>query len=286
MDVLKCVAFVTAVEQGSIFSASEKLNYTPSGVNRMISSLEDELNVILLSRSRTGVSLTEIGARLMPVIREFIECSDKVHEICKEERNFAHESITIGAYHFITEMVLPAVLNRFKAQYPGVQINVVEGPHSMLLPMLTENDLDCCILCDPFDQRFSFEPLYREQILILEKEKDCTHSGSFPVSELRKHPYICFGDYPVELKKIIEDNDIQLNISCTTRSIHTMSKMVEEGLGISAEGETAFKNCTDRIVGLPLDPPAFIDIGITLHQERIRPIVRRFADLVISSFSI
>ena len=284
MDVLKCEAFLAAVERGSIFAASNKLHYTPSGVNRMISALEDELNVTLLIRSRTGVTLTEIGEHLLPVIKQFVDCSARIHEICKEGRNYIHEVITIGAYHSITENKLPSILNKFKSQYPSVQVNVVEGPPSMLLPMLKEHDVDCCIVCDPNDNDVMFEPLYSEQILVLQpSDQKITDQPYLPINDLGKHPFICFGSRATELEKILKEHRIKLDIRFTTRSIHTMYKMVEEGLGIAVNIESCIKNQSETVSALPLNPPAFTEIGVAFLKDGVRPIVQRFINLIIAT---
>ena len=43
MDASKCQAVLVASETGSFSAAAEHLNYTQSGITRMISSLEEEL---------------------------------------------------------------------------------------------------------------------------------------------------------------------------------------------------------------------------------------------------
>ena len=61
MNVSKYLAFVTTVECGSFTRASERLNYSQSGISRMIGDLEREWCLSLLERGRTGVSLTSDG---------------------------------------------------------------------------------------------------------------------------------------------------------------------------------------------------------------------------------
>lgn len=57
----KCIAFVTAVEYGSFSKAAEILNYSQSGISRMIADLEKEWKVTLLERNKGGVRLTSDG---------------------------------------------------------------------------------------------------------------------------------------------------------------------------------------------------------------------------------
>ena len=58
MNILKYMAFLKAVEYGSFTRAAEALNYSQSGVSRMIHDLEKEWNITLLERSRSGIRLT------------------------------------------------------------------------------------------------------------------------------------------------------------------------------------------------------------------------------------
>ncbi|MCD8073864.1 MAG: LysR family transcriptional regulator [Lachnospiraceae bacterium] len=57
---------------GSFTKAAEALGYTQSSVSQMIASLEEELAIRLLTRSRTGVRLTLVGAELYPFIERSI----------------------------------------------------------------------------------------------------------------------------------------------------------------------------------------------------------------------
>ena len=52
MNIQKYKAFVTTVSGGSFTKAAEILNYSQSGISRMIHDLEKEWKVILLERSK------------------------------------------------------------------------------------------------------------------------------------------------------------------------------------------------------------------------------------------
>ena len=66
MNILKYMAFLKTVETGSFTKAAELLNYSQSGVSRMISDLEREWRITLLERDRNGIRLTSDGSRLLP----------------------------------------------------------------------------------------------------------------------------------------------------------------------------------------------------------------------------
>ena len=66
LNIPKYMAFIKTIEYGSFTKAAEILNYSQSGISRMIHDLEKEWNVSLLERGRAGVRLTSDGMKLLP----------------------------------------------------------------------------------------------------------------------------------------------------------------------------------------------------------------------------
>ena len=66
------IALQKIIELGSFTKAAESLGYTQSSISQMIASLENELSIKLLTRSRYGVKLTIEGADLYPFIERSI----------------------------------------------------------------------------------------------------------------------------------------------------------------------------------------------------------------------
>ena len=61
MDLSVLHYFLTVAREQSFTKAAEILNYSQSGISRMISDLEKEWNILLLERSKSGVELTSEG---------------------------------------------------------------------------------------------------------------------------------------------------------------------------------------------------------------------------------
>ena len=58
------IALHKIVELGSFTKAAEALGYTQSSISQMIASLEKELSIKLLTRSRHGIKLTLAGPKV------------------------------------------------------------------------------------------------------------------------------------------------------------------------------------------------------------------------------
>lgn len=59
--MIRYLAFCKILEYGSFTRAAESLGYTQAAVSQMITSLENELSLKLLIRTRSGVHLTPEG---------------------------------------------------------------------------------------------------------------------------------------------------------------------------------------------------------------------------------
>ena len=132
MNIQKFMAFVKAVEYGSFTKAAEALNYTQSGISRMISDLETEWGVFLLERGRAGVSLTSDGLKLEPQLKRI--CNE--HEILMTQiedlHNMQSGMIRIGTFSSVATHWLPNMIKIFQMDYPKIDFELLLGDYTEL----------------------------------------------------------------------------------------------------------------------------------------------------------
>jgi DNA-binding transcriptional LysR family regulator len=78
MSLAKYEVFDTVVELGNLTKAAEALNLTQSAVSYSIANLESELGFPLLIRSRSGITLTSNGQRILKYIRTILHWDEKM----------------------------------------------------------------------------------------------------------------------------------------------------------------------------------------------------------------
>ena len=98
MNIQKYKAFVTTVSCGSFTKAAEILNYSQSGISRMIHDLEKEWKVILLKRSKLGVRLTSSGMKLLPYAENVCKEYEKLQTEVDELQGLKSGLIRIGTF--------------------------------------------------------------------------------------------------------------------------------------------------------------------------------------------
>ena len=126
MDVKRCAAVVAAAECGTMSAAAKKLGYTPSGIIRLVDSLEEELGFSVLVRKTTGVELTPEGRRMLPLFEQITAADEQVRQTAARIRGMSEGAIVIGVQSNVASYWLPDVLRDFQARYPNLQVRVVE----------------------------------------------------------------------------------------------------------------------------------------------------------------
>ena len=76
METEKYRALMCAIETGSLTAAAERLQYTPSGISRMVSALEEETGFPLLLREHGGVRPTAECTRMLGAFRALLYAAD------------------------------------------------------------------------------------------------------------------------------------------------------------------------------------------------------------------
>ena len=84
MDTEKCRVLLTVLHERSLSAAAEALGYTPSGISRLVDSLERETGFPLLHRGRGGVSATRACQELLPLMRRMAELDEQYQQLATE----------------------------------------------------------------------------------------------------------------------------------------------------------------------------------------------------------
>lgn len=116
------IALKKIVELGSFTKAADVLGYTQPAMSQMITSLEKELSIKLLYRSRYGIRLTIEGERLFPAIQNTISQYQSMQEIAKEIRGLDSGTIRIGTLSSISCPLAPAAYSSISGEISKCRI--------------------------------------------------------------------------------------------------------------------------------------------------------------------
>ena len=278
-NIQKYMAFIKTVEYGSFTKAAQMLNYSQSGISRMINDLEKEWNVSLLERNRAGVKLTSDGMKLLPYARNVVNEFNLLQSQIDEINELQSGLIRIGTFSSVATHWLPKIIKEFQKDYPNIEYELLLGDYTEIEEWIRTGRVDCGFLRLPTVPDFETIFLEKDRLLVILPENhplaDCE---KFPVKGLCDYPFMLLEKgAKAEISEIFERNKIKPDIRFTTWDDYAVMSMVENGLGIAILPELILRRVPYKIVTKELDIPAYRKIGLALRDTHRAPLaVKRF----------
>lgn len=283
MNIQKYLALAKTVEYGSFTKAAEILNYSQSGISRMINDLEKEWKVSLLERGRNGVRLTSDGLKLLPFVQNVCSEYQKLQSQVDELNGLQTGLIRIGTISSTATHWLPRIIQEFQKDYTNIDYELLLGDYTEIESWILEGRVDCGFLRLPTHAEFETIFIKRDKLLvILPENHPMAAFEQFPVSALCDYPFMLLEKgAKAEVSEIFERNHISPKIHFTTWDDYAIMSMVESGLGISILPQLILQRIPYRIVARELDVPAYRDIAIALRDKKSASLaVKRFLEYI------
>lgn len=283
MNIQKYLALAKTVEYGSFTKAAEILNYSQSGISRMINDLEKEWKVSLLERGRNGVRLTSDGLKLLPYVQNVCSEYQKLQTQVDELNGLQTGLIRIGTISSIATHWLPAIIQEFQKDYPNIDYELLLGDYTEIENWILEGRVDCGFLRLPTHAEFETIFLKQDKLLVVLPQKHpMAACERFPVRALCDYPFMLLEKgAKAEVSEIFDKNHISPNVHFTTWDDYAIMSMVESGLGISILPELILQRIPYRIVARELDVPAYRNIAIALRDKKTASLaVKRFLEYI------
>ena len=271
MNIHKYLALAKAAECGSFTKAAEMLNYTQSGISRMIGDLENEWGVILLERGKGGVSLTSDGMKLLPQIQRIISEQTLLIAQLDELHNCQTGLVRIGTFSSVATHWLPHMIKHFQKDYPKIDFELLLGDYMEIESWIDEGRVDFGFLRLPAEREFETVSIEAQDRLLV--VLPCNHplagAQTFPMKELERYPFMLQKrGGKSEITAIFERHQLHPQVHFTTWDDYAIMSMVENGLGISILPELILKRIPYHIVCKELEVPAYRNIGIGMRSQK------------------
>ncbi len=283
-NIQKYKALLTCVEYGSITRASQVLNYSQSGISRMIADLEKEWDITLLERNREGVQLTSDGLTLLPYIRSLCHEHEKLNEQVYEIKNISSGIVRIGCFSSVASFWLPKIIQEFHDDYPKINYELVHGDYIEIENWIAEGRVDCGFVRLPVaNKQLQTRFLAKDDLMIVIPENHPLASmETIPISEIENYPFLMLetdnNDY---IRKWLNEQDINPNICLTTWDDFAIMNLVERGFGISILPKLILQKTSYRLITKPLNIPIYREIGIAVRDwETLSLASKKFVDRI------
>ena len=246
MEMHQLRYLVAVARQGNFSRAAEYCHVSQPSLSQQIQKLEEELGERMFDRLKTSVKLTPHGELFLRRAHRILDEAEAARREAADAKELLRGTVTLGVLPTIAPYLLPSVLAKFTAKYPGVDLIVVEDTTARLLKSCLACEIDWVLASHPIaDDRLELRELFTEElVLALPPGHPLTRRKTVSAADLEGESLIvmkeghCLGD---QVLRFCDLRDLHPRISFRSAQLETVQALVTNGLGLSLVPAMAVK---------------------------------------------
>lgn len=283
--LLKYLAFVKTVEQGSFTRAARELDYAQSSISKMVADLESEWGMTLLERSKSGVCLTSAGEQVLPFLRKVLNDHQELAGQIDRMNGIETGVVRIGTFASVAINWLPNIFAALQKDYPGIEYEMLLGDYEEVEHWIDEGRVDCGFLRLPTLPKFDTLLLKQDEYkAVLPMEHPLAAKEAVAVEDLNDLPFLLLEHGgKTEVSDLLERARVQPDVRFATWEDFAIMAMVERGMGVSILPDLILQRIPYQIEIRPLCQPYYRPIGLAMKkQAHPTPAVQKFIEYLPS----
>lgn len=264
------IALLKVVEVQSYTRAAQILGYTQPALSQMITSLEKEIGITLLYRSRYGIKLTPEGEKLYPVIQRTVEQYETMRRMEEEIKGLDSGVVRIGTISSVSCHWLPSIIKKFWEKYPNVQLVLHQGDYTSICEWVQTGKVDFGFVNPASVKGLETYTLQSDPfVAVLPKSHPLSKSKIISLKELASEPYLLLeeGSYSEPLEAFHKVG-ISPNIRLTMHDDYSILSMVEQGLGYSLLAKLVIQKTNYEVAIIPVKEPILRTLSLVMKDKR------------------
>ena len=280
--------FLVLSEELHFGRAAERLHVSQPPLSASLKQLEEAVGVRLLERNSKRVELTRAGEVFRRHARQALTHLDDSIDLVRRIEQGATGRLRIGFTPAMLFRQVPEVLDRFKQDYPGIELQLVEQNSLRQIEAVTAGQLDVGFVhAIPFPEALHHLTISDEPFLgCLPRGHSRAADQRIQLSDLAEEPLIMFDRalapyYYDRIMGLFHVHDLSPHIAHEVSHWLTILALISRGLGAAVVPESLARSGLADVAFLPI---ADVDLR---HQsccvwraEELGPNAQRFVDLV------
>jgi LysR family transcriptional activator of glutamate synthase operon len=268
MDIRQLRYFAVLARQRHFTRAAALLQIAQPALSQQIQTLERELGVVLLNRTRRRVELTAAGEALLARAERILAELEHTQAEMAEFAGLRRGRVLLGALQSLSGYWLSDVLARFHARSPGIELALREDGSEQLVQLLSAAQLDFALVhvtgepWPPYllEAELVAEPLLREElVLIAPPAHPLAGRTEVGFAELHDEAFVAFkpgGGLRRALEEAGAVSGFAPRIVCESANLTTIRVLVAEGLGISLLPRSVASAAGREVAVVPIAEPS------------------------------
>jgi DNA-binding transcriptional LysR family regulator len=285
-------AFLAVADLASVTAAASRLGLTQPGLSRQIQKLEQEVGVLLFTRSRGGLRLTPAGERFRAYAEDVIDRHRNLMADLRGETAALVGELAIVASTTPGEFVVPRRVAEFTAIHPDVRATVSIMDSRQAIEQLLERTCELAFVGAEVERKgLRFDAIAEDEIVLaVPASHILARRPDVPLAALENQRFIEREDGSgtiLSVRRALAEHGAELpsyRVAMTLTTTRSIVSAVRAGYGIgfvsflALAGIDGHGMAAIRIAGHVLSRSLYI-----VRDERrvLSQVAQRFADLVL-----
>jgi DNA-binding transcriptional LysR family regulator len=282
--------FVTVAEQQSFTRAAEKLRIAQPAISQQIRTLEEELEVKLLLRTKRSVRLTAAGQIFLREAKDILNRVEQSRTHARRAAQGATGTLSIGCFGWTASLFLPELIHAYRTRYPAVRITLNEQLPREQLEALEAGRIDVGFtrsLPKNKASRFLQERVYRDRVVAaLPARHPLAGSREISLEQLADEDWVFLSrrsspEVVDEFALLCANVGFSPRIINEAARIQTVFTMIAAGIGVSVTPSYIRRFNPPGVTLVPIHPePPPIDLVVARPLGEPPPTVAAFLDIL------
>jgi DNA-binding transcriptional LysR family regulator len=286
VEIRHFAALQAIAAERSFGRAARRLGYTQSAVSQQIATLERIVGEQLVERpgGPRPVSLTEAGALLLRHADSIVARLEAAQADLNALRAGEVGVLQIGTFQSAGSRLLPPILRRFIAQWPSIDLTIVELGDDEVEPAIERGEVDVGFVQLPVgDGPLETIELVRDAHVLVTPKGSPLARGTATLREIASEPLVGFRE-PHVIIDAFRAAGVDPEWRFRSNDNPTVQALVATGIGNAVMPLLTVDERDPRveIVDLPAVPPRII--ALARHRDRYAsPAMRAFIETAVGS---
>jgi|SRR5215469_5359661 len=164
MELQKIRYFLALAETLNFTRAAEECNVSQPALTRAIKTLEDEFGGALIRREGRLSHLTELGQRVLPVLRQCYDSAASAKALAKAVQKGESSQLSFAIGRTVNLDILLEQFGELHTAFPNIQLKIKRGSAAEICVFLKNGDVELALggpLADSWDRIDSW-PMFTE----------------------------------------------------------------------------------------------------------------------------
>lgn len=288
LQQLRCIV---AMRQNNlnVSDTATALFTSQPGVSKQIKQLEDEVGVFFFERSgKQIVAETPAGKEIIDVAERILASTDDIKNIGREYTDPNSGDLRLATTHTQARYVLPAIIEKFSARFPRVNIHLHQGTPAQMASMVESGEVDFVITTEGhhYYSELVTLPCYRWNRAVIVPPDHALYKISqldgLTLEALVKYPIVTyvFGFTGAsQLDKSFGLKGLEPNVVLTAADADVIKTYVRTGLGVGIIAKMAYEPDQDSDLKM-IDASHLFQSSVThigmRRNRQLRPFMYAF----------